>query len=32
MAFLEKRDAQFPNKVSTDLPQYYPWWEEPQFK
>jgi len=32
MAFLEKRDAKFPNKVSTDLPQYYPWWEEPQFK
>jgi len=32
MAFLEKRDAQFPNKVSTDLLQYYPWWEEPQFK
>lgn len=32
MAFLEKRDARFPGKVSTDLPEFYPWWEEPRFK
>ncbi len=27
-AFLEKRPAHFPNKVSTDLPPWFPWWEE----
>ena len=32
MAFLEKRDAQFPNTVSNDLPEFYPWWDEPEFK
>ncbi len=32
MAFLEKRDAKFPNNVSTDLPEFYPWWEESKFK
>ena len=31
-AFLEKRDAQFPNRVSSDLPEFYPWWDEPEFK
>jgi hypothetical protein len=31
-AFLEKRGAQFPDKVSTDLPEFYPWWEEPKFR
>ena len=31
-AFLEKRNAHFPEKVSSDLPEFYPWWEEPQFK
>ncbi|MCZ6459093.1 MAG: crotonase/enoyl-CoA hydratase family protein [Gammaproteobacteria bacterium] len=30
-AFLEKRDAQFPGKVSTDLPGFYPWWEQRHF-
>lgn len=30
-SFLEKRAAEFPGKVSTDLPPYYPWWEERQF-
>lgn len=30
-AFLEKRDAIFPDKVSTDLPEFYPWWEERPF-
>lgn len=26
-AFLEKRPPRFPNKVSTDMPDLYPWWE-----
>jgi enoyl-CoA hydratase/carnithine racemase len=30
-AFLEKRDADFPGRVSTDLPDFFPWWEEPKF-
>jgi len=30
-SFLEKRPAEFPGKVSADLPPYYPWWEEQKF-
>ena len=30
-AFLEKRQANFPGKVSEDLPAFFPWWEEPKF-
>jgi len=30
-AFLEKRDASFPGKVSSDLPSFYPWWEPRHF-
>jgi enoyl-CoA hydratase/carnithine racemase len=30
-AFLEKRKADFPGRVSTDLPDYYPWWEPRHF-
>ena len=30
-AFLEKRLPAFPMKVSTDLPEPYPWWEELPF-
>ena len=30
-AFLEKRAAAFPGKVSADLPDYYPWWEPREF-
>ena len=26
VAFLEKRPAKFPQKVSTDMPEYFPWW------
>ncbi len=26
MAFLEKRPAKFPQKVSADMPGYFPWW------
>jgi len=28
VAFLEKRPARFPQKVSSDMPSYFPWWEE----
>jgi enoyl-CoA hydratase/carnithine racemase len=31
-AFLEKRPAVFPGRVSTDLPPFYPWWEDPPFR
>jgi enoyl-CoA hydratase/carnithine racemase len=27
-AFLEKRAAAFPDRVSTDMPDFYPWWPE----
>ena len=30
-SFLEKRPAHFPNKVSTDLPDVWPDWIDPQF-
>jgi enoyl-CoA hydratase/carnithine racemase len=30
-AFLEKRTAVFPNSVSADLPEFYPWWSERLF-
>lgn len=30
-AFLEKRPAVFPNTVSADMPDYFPWWEEPTY-
>jgi enoyl-CoA hydratase/carnithine racemase len=31
-AFLEKRTPVYTNKVSRDLPEFYPWWEEIPFK
>ncbi|UZE51483.1 crotonase/enoyl-CoA hydratase family protein [Rhodopseudomonas sp. P2A-2r] len=31
-AFLEKRPAAFKNKVSTDMPDYFPWWDEREYK
>ncbi len=30
-AFLEKRPARFPGRVSEDMPEYFPWWEERKF-
>jgi hypothetical protein len=30
-SFLEKRPAHFKGRVSTDLPQPYPWWPERTF-
>lgn len=28
-SFLEKRAPRYPARVSSDMPQFYPWWEEP---
>ena len=30
-AFLEKRPAHFPDQVSRDMPDYFPWWQEPPY-
>jgi enoyl-CoA hydratase/carnithine racemase len=30
-SFLEKRQARFPNRVSADLPDFYPWWPDRPF-
>lgn len=30
-AFLEKRDADFPERVSADMPDFFPWWQERDF-
>lgn len=30
-SFLEKRPADFPGKVSTDMPEYFPWWDKREF-
>ena len=30
-SFLEKRQAIFPDKVSADMPDYFPWWEEQKY-
>jgi enoyl-CoA hydratase/carnithine racemase len=32
MSFLEKRPANFTDKVSSDMPDYFPWWEERQYE
>jgi enoyl-CoA hydratase/carnithine racemase len=31
MSFLEKRNPVYPNKVSTDMPGYFPWWDEARY-
>jgi len=31
-SFLEKRPPKFPSKVSKDMPDFYPWWDEKEFK
>jgi enoyl-CoA hydratase/carnithine racemase len=31
-AFLEKRPAKFSNKISTDMPPYFPWWSERHYE
>ncbi len=30
-SFLEKRPAKFPDKVSKDMPAYFPWWDERKY-
>lgn len=30
-SFLEKRTPNYPDKVSTDMPDFFPWWEEPVY-
>jgi enoyl-CoA hydratase/carnithine racemase len=30
-SFLEKRPPNYPGKVSTDMPDFFPWWEEPAY-
>lgn len=30
-SFLEKRAPSYPDRVSTDMPDYFPWWSEPSF-
>jgi enoyl-CoA hydratase/carnithine racemase len=32
VSFLEKRPAQFKNKISADMPDYFPWWQERQYE
>lgn len=31
-SFLQKRAPSFPGKVSKDLPEFFPWWDEPTFE
>src|ERR1700693_1052405 len=31
-SFLEKRPARFTDKVSSDMPDYFPWWDEREYK
>ena len=31
-SFLDKRTPSYPNKVSTDMPAFFPWWDEPAFE
>jgi len=32
VSFLEKRPAEFRNKVSSDMPDYFPWWQEREYE
>lgn len=31
MSFLEKREPNFPDKVSENMPRYFPWWDEAKY-
>ena len=31
-SFLEKRRPEYPDTVSSDMPDFYPWWTEPEYK
>ena len=30
-SFLEKRDPVYPDKVSADMPDFFPWWDDPEY-
>ena len=32
VSFLEKRPAEFPGKVSSEMPEFFPWWEHREFE
>jgi len=32
MSFLEKRAPTYPDTVSKDMPDFYPWWNERKFE
>ncbi|MCA3254467.1 MAG: enoyl-CoA hydratase/isomerase family protein, partial [Alphaproteobacteria bacterium] len=32
VSFLEKRPAVYPDKVSENMPDFFPWWEEAQYR
>ena len=32
VSFLEKRPANFKDKVSSDMPDYFPWWQEREYR
>ena len=32
MAFLEKRPANFKDRVSSDMPDFFPWWDEREYR
>jgi enoyl-CoA hydratase/carnithine racemase len=32
VSFLEKRPAKYPNKVSKDMPSFFPWWSKREYK
>jgi hypothetical protein len=31
-SFLEKRAAVYPDRVASDMPEFYPWWDEPGYE
>lgn len=31
-SFLEKREPRYPDRVSADMPAFFPWWQEPDFE
>jgi enoyl-CoA hydratase/carnithine racemase len=31
-SFLQKRSADFPDRVASDMPDFYPWWDEPDYE
>lgn len=31
-SFLEKRAPRYPDTVSSDMPDFYPWWDEPEYR